>query len=100
MREPKVLQKYWWVALFVALCAGVYSHALQKKSLVLSQLHQQYTHLLEEKAEADQRFEDLTLQINSQSDPAWIQLMLMKGLGLVPDGQQKVFFYEDDVVKM
>lgn len=32
------------------------------------------------------------LEINSQSDPAWVELMLMKNLGLVPEGQIKVFF--------
>ena len=45
--------------------------------------------LLEEK-------EDLKLQINSQKDPAWIELTLMKGLGLVPEGQLKVYFTKDE----
>lgn len=36
--------------------------------------------------------EDLLLQINSQSDPAWVELILMKGLGLVPEGQTKAVF--------
>ncbi len=45
--------------------------------------------------------EDLVLQIQSQSDPAWIQLTLMKGLGLVPDGQMKIFFQPEpkEIVK-
>lgn len=54
----------------------------------LSNLHTEKSIALEEK-------EDLLLQIGSQSDPAWIQMTLMKGLGLVPEGQQKVYFKED-----
>lgn len=37
----------------------------------------------------------LELEIHSQSDPLWIQLALMKGLGLVPEGQRKVLFQEN-----
>ncbi len=37
----------------------------------------------------------LEQQINSQSDLAWLELTLMKGLGLVPENDQKVFFYQD-----
>jgi hypothetical protein len=36
--------------------------------------------------------ERLLLQINSQSDPEWIELVLMQGLGLVPEGQTKAYF--------
>lgn len=36
--------------------------------------------------------ERLLLQINSQSDPEWIELTLMQGLGLVPEGQTKAYF--------
>jgi hypothetical protein len=38
--------------------------------------------------------ENLLYQINSQSDHDWIELTLMKGLGLVPEDQTKVFFSE------
>ncbi len=36
--------------------------------------------------------EYLTRQINSQSDPAWIEMVLKKELGLVPEGQVKIYF--------
>ena len=35
--------------------------------------------------------EELQLQINSQNDPEWIELTLMKNLGLVPEGQYKIY---------
>jgi hypothetical protein len=36
--------------------------------------------------------EKLLLTINSQSDPAWIELVLFRELGLVPEGAAKVWF--------
>ncbi len=35
---------------------------------------------------------DLLSQIDSQSDPAWTEMLLKKHLGVVPFGQTKVYF--------
>lgn len=86
----------WWVILFISICSIVYSHASHKKNEVVAILDNQLGTLMNEKDALLQEKEDLLLQINSQSDPAWIQLTLMKGLGLVPDGQLKVYFCSDD----
>jgi hypothetical protein len=43
--------------------------------------------------------EYLLLEINSQSDPEWIELALMHGLGLVPEGQIKAYFSNNAVIK-
>ena len=86
----------WWVILFIFICSIVYSHASHKKNEVVATLDNQLGTLMIEKDALLQEKEDLLLQINSQSDPAWIQLTLMKGLGLVPDGQLKVYFCSDD----
>lgn len=34
----------------------------------------------------------LKRQIKSQNDPAWIELILKRDLGLVPEGQIKIYF--------
>jgi hypothetical protein len=86
----------WWVILFIFLCGIVYSHASHKKNEVIATLDDHLGALNNEKDVLLQEKEDLLLQINSQSDPAWIQLTLMKGLGLVPDGQLKVYFSSDN----
>ena len=36
--------------------------------------------------------EDLLLQIESQSDPSWTEMLIKKHLGMVPFGQTKVYF--------
>lgn len=43
-----------------------------------------------EKVKKDQI--DLARQVNSQNDPAWIEIVLKKELGLVPEGQKKIYF--------
>lgn len=85
----------WWVALFIAACCLIYFNSGDKKNEVLATLDSHLQHLKIEKALLLQEKEDLLLQVNSQSDPAWIQLTLKKGLGLVPEGQKKVYFYSD-----
>lgn len=89
-----MLAHYWWVILFVFACGGVYLNAAHKKEEILTGLQNQQDRLLREKELAMRLNEDLSLQINSQSDPEWIQLTLMKGLGLVPEGYLKVYFYD------
>jgi hypothetical protein len=93
--EALVLRS-WWIFLFLGICYLFYSHGLQKKNLIYSELTNRCLALEQEKKLVLQHKEDLLLQINSQSDPAWIQLTLMKGLGVVPEGQLKVYFKKED----
>lgn len=94
--KRNIIAQSWWVVLFASICSIVYSHASHKKNEVLASLDDHLSTLKNEKGLLLQEKEDLLLQVNSQSDPAWIQLTLMKGLGLVPEGQLKVYFYSDD----
>ena len=91
----RIVRRFWWVVLFISLCCFVYTQAVYKKNEIIASLDEHLDALNREKTALLQNKEDLLLQINSQSDPAWIQLTLMKGLGLVPEGQMKVYFYSD-----
>lgn len=84
--------KSWWVILF---CLGCYA-AFERSSFVF---HREYDRLSCRKEQLSQQHaalldhqDNLLRQINSQSDPAWIELTLIKILGLVPEGQKKVVF--------
>jgi hypothetical protein len=94
--KMNIIINNWWMVLFVGVCAIAYAHASQKKDQVIASLDKHLTGLKNEKEALLQENEDLNLQVNSQSDPAWIQLTLMKGLGLVPEGQKKVYFCNHD----
>ena len=86
-----ILFRSWWLILFCLACLGAYECSLQKWSADYKALKSQKTHLQNEKEKALMLQKKLQRQINSSSDPAWIELTLMKVLGLVPEGQIKVF---------
>lgn len=92
----QIFIRSWWVVAFLLLCAILYEQGLKKRNQHYQQLNEQLISLLQEKQAALQKQEDLLRLINSQSDPTWIELVLMKELGLVPEGEQKVYFYQAD----
>lgn len=86
------LLSFWWVILFTILCYAMYEASLRSRSAHFTSLSEQFASLQLEKKQALILQKELMEQNNSQSDPAWIELILMKELGLVPEGQKKVFF--------
>ena len=84
------------VLVFVFVCFFSYSHAHKKKTVVFEELKNRFEELTIQKKEAQRIQDDLHLQIESQSDPLWIEQTLMRGLGLVPNGQKKIIFRDWD----
>lgn len=88
----KWLYKEWWLVLVFFLCLftyeqGTYRYSQEEKLLTkrLNELSRKKDQLLKEK-------NLLEMQVNSQSDPAWIELTLMKKLGTMPEDQRKFYF--------
>jgi hypothetical protein len=65
---------------------------MHQKGGEMTLLERRLQALEEEKRVAILEKEDLLLQIESQSDPAWIDLTLKRRLGMVPEGERKVYF--------
>lgn len=91
-RVEKAIQHTWWVILFAFLCLGLLEHALKQRDITYATLEVQRSDLEVAKKKALTTKQELLLRLNSESDPAWIELLLMYGLGVVPDEQTKVFF--------
>jgi|JI9StandDraft_2_1071091.scaffolds.fasta_scaffold43940_2 hypothetical protein len=91
-RAKSLLVSWGWVIGFVSLSFFSYAHASKKKQENYRELKERVGELLKIKEEAIALREELCLEIQSQSDPKWIELTLMKGLGLVPKGKKKVLF--------
>ena len=89
-------KKSWWVLMFCSGCLAIYAQGMQKKSLACVDLKNRIEKLQWERDLSLKTQEDLQLQISSQNDPDWIELTLMKQLGVVPEGQRKVFFKKDE----
>ena len=85
-------QSSWWVILFCLTTGFVYSESVKEKKSALRELAFRLEEMEKEKAHAIQEKEDLQLRIASQSDPSWIEMILMRDLGVVPEGFLKVHF--------
>lgn len=84
--------KSWWMILFCVLCYLLYEQGLKQIDSDYAKLDEQRQELEMQKEKAVSLNQSLQLQVNSQSDPAWVELTLMKVLGVVPEGQTKVLF--------
>ena len=93
--ETHFFQRYWWVLLFCLVCYVTYDQVIKKRTKDLAEVEYQIGLLEREKQLVCNEKEDLVLKIHSQSDPAWIELMLMQELGVVPEGHLKVYFTKE-----
>jgi hypothetical protein len=93
--RPTWLHRNWWVLVFAAVCAVFYLHAMRQKDFSYQEMAFRLRSLEKEKAAAIVQQEELLLQIQSQSDPAWVEMVLKRNLGMVPEGQTKVYFHQN-----
>lgn len=85
-------QGWWWVALFCMASGALYFHAIKDKKNQVRELSFRLEEMEKEKILAFSDRENFRLQIDSQSDPSWIEMILMRDLGVVPEGWLKVHF--------
>ncbi len=74
-----VFIRSWWVIGFMLICIIAYEQSLKQQDDLYQQLNKQCLSLQKEKEKALRHQQNLQLQINSQSDLAWVELTLMKG---------------------
>ena len=84
--------KCWWVVLFTLICGIFYEKGRKKIDDDYQKLYRQQTELEVIKKRKLEIKEELTLKVNSQSDPDFVELLLMKELGVIPEGHLKFFF--------
>ena len=82
----------WWVIVFSSLCAAIYFQSMHNWRANRAELLNRYHEMQKEKVMTIQEQEELALRLQSESDPAWIETVLMKELGVVPEGWIKVHF--------
>ncbi len=91
-RLEQMFVQWWWVVLWFLSLLTLYEMSSQTRNDEFMRLTAHREQLQRDQEQALARHADLSLQVNSQSDPDWVELVLRKGLGLVPEGQTKVFF--------
>ena len=86
------IQYSWWVVLIILFCYLSFRQPLIKKALEIRQLQLQRDSYLQQQSDLDEENRYLILEISSQNDFDYIELTLKKVLGLVSEGEIKVFF--------
>jgi hypothetical protein len=82
----------WWVVTFCLCTCFTYLQCVQNKNRVIQELTHKHKIMSEQLEFASSKTSDLRLRIASQEDPAWIEMVLMRDLGVVPEGFVKVHF--------
>ena len=85
-------REWWWVVCFCFIATSVYLHFGQEKKGQVAELSRRLQEMNKQKLLDLQEKESLCLQIESQNDPSWIEMILMRDLGVVPEGWLKVYF--------
>ncbi len=88
----ELVLKSWWTILFFLICLFSYDQAAKRRDREEQKLISKFNQLTLKVEEAKVLQEELKIQIASQGDEGWIELVLMQKLGLVPEGQTKVHF--------
>ncbi len=84
--------KFWWAGLFMLLCYGFYAHGMGQRNRDLRQLEDKRLLLTGQLQEASVLKGELLLEVESQGDPAFVQMVMRKQLGMVAQGDTKVCF--------
>ena len=88
----QLVAKSWWTILFVLICLFTYDLSSRKKLQTQRSLQEKLATLEESVHHAKKEQLLMQQQIAAQDDPDWIELMLMRKLGLVPENQTKILF--------
>jgi len=94
-KKAQLLPSFAWTLFFAVFCGAVHVHAMDRKTKACEELASKIKELEQVRQSALEEREDLALQINSQNDESWIEMVLKKRLGVVPEGQMKVYFKND-----
>lgn len=98
MKEKK--NRVWPVAVsslvVVAASLSFFFSAMHKKSQICIGLEDKIKELETLKSSFLEEKEDLLLQLSSRDDKDWIEMVLKKRLGVVPEGQMKVYFRKNE----
>lgn len=88
----EIFWKSWWVALFSILCFLYYEQSQRQRISQYEELNQRFLELKLSYENAKALKTKLKQEINSQSDPAWVELILKRELGVIAEGETKFYF--------
>ncbi|MFN0065474.1 MAG: hypothetical protein ACKVOH_04475 [Chlamydiales bacterium] len=91
----QVVISSWWVILFFMFSYFFYDQAAHRRNREERRLRSKLEELIAQKEIETTKLEELELKLASREDKAWIEMVLLRKLGLVPEGQTKIHFLEE-----
>lgn len=91
----KSIVKSWWVGVFFIFCFILYDQSIKASNRQLLDFQCRYKAISLKKDRLLQENQDLNARISSCRDPAWIEQLLIRELGVVPKGYMKVYFKKE-----
>lgn len=92
MNKYNLFIKSWWVWAFAIVCFGLYEQAAMKLERDITSLDKEISSLEARIIESSGKQQYLKLQQECFNDPVWIELSLIRVLGMVPEGYTKIYF--------
>lgn len=92
METNSWLRSWWWTGAFCVCMIAIYGHKMKTQGSALREANIRLAEIERKTLAALKEKEDLALTLASQSDPAWIELVLLRQMGVVPEGFLKVHF--------
>jgi len=86
----------WWMLAFTCFTYMLALKTSHDKERKIAELTHQLASLNVSKKEALLTQRELSAEIESFTDPAWVEMILMKKLGFVPQGHTKVCFKQGE----
>lgn len=86
----------WWIIAIFVLSFCLFERGSSSVNHDLTQLNKHIEELKQEGAAAREIYSRLHERLASFEDPAWIELLLIKNLGLVPKGYHKYILIEGE----
>ena len=91
-RTRRFLMQWTWLVALLLACAVIYERESAHYYTEWTKLDEQLTLLQQEKERREVEQRQLERLVYSQSDPWWVEMLLMQELGMVAEGTTKVLF--------
>lgn len=100
MNWQRFVFESWWVWTFAIVAFGLYEQGAMKLEREIVLLEKEADSLKAKIKDESRLQQELRLQVTSQNDPRWIELVLIRALGVIPEGTTKVYYQFKDEEKI
>lgn len=87
-----IIVRSWWMILVILCCLMIFDLTIRHKVDTYQTLQKKEETLKTQLSAANFLKSSLKEEIASFDDPCWMEMVLMRNLGLIPEGETKIVF--------